>query len=84
MQQTEQAAEVIAHELNNVLMAISLSLEILGEHCAATDKTQHLLELARDSIERGAYLNQQLLNIAKRQPPCQLAHPPQETRPANP
>lgn len=64
MEKTEQTAEVIAHELNNVLMAISLSLEILGEHCVTTEKTRHLLEITRDSIERGAHLSQQLLDIA--------------------
>ena len=64
MEETESTAEATAHELNNALMAISLSLEILSEHCVATDKTRHLLEIARESIERGANLNQQLLNIA--------------------
>lgn len=64
MTETEPSAELVSHELNNVLTSISLSLEILGEHCVATDKTQHLLEIARDSIERGAHLNQQLLDIA--------------------
>lgn len=65
MEQTEPGAEAIAHELNNGLMALSLSLEMLGEHCVATDKTRQLLEIARDGIERCAHLNQQLLDIAR-------------------
>lgn len=64
MEKTEQAVDVIAHELNNVLAAISLSLEMLNEQCVATDKTRHLLAIARDSIERGTHLNQQLLDMA--------------------
>ncbi|MCI2807376.1 histidine kinase dimerization/phospho-acceptor domain-containing protein [Eoetvoesiella caeni] len=66
MEKSDQTAEAIAHELNNVLMIIDLSLDLLKEQYIQNDKIEHLLKVAHDNVKRGTELNQRLLEFANR------------------
>lgn len=63
MKKSAQTAEIVAHELNNVLMIIDLSLDMLKDQCIENDKMKRLIKVAHDNVKRGAQLNQQLLEI---------------------
>lgn len=65
MEDTEKTAETIAHELNNILMAIGVSLEMLSERVTKDESTTRLFAVAHQGIDRGAKLNQQLLDFSR-------------------
>lgn len=65
MEESEKAAELIAHELNNIFMIISMSIEMLSERFANDADAKRLFATARHGVERGAKLNQQLLAFAR-------------------
>ena len=75
MEEPEKAAEVIAHELNNIFMIISMSIEMLSERFANDAEAKRLFATARHGVERGAKLNQQLLTFARCQDHRALTHP---------
>jgi nitrogen-specific signal transduction histidine kinase len=58
----------IAHELNNMLLAINLNLEALTEEVAPTATTQPLFDGAQAAIEQATNVIQQLLAYSRRQP----------------
>jgi nitrogen-specific signal transduction histidine kinase len=58
----------IAHELNNMLLAINLNLEALTEEIPASDATQPMFDGAQQAIEQATNLILQLLAFSRRQP----------------
>jgi nitrogen-specific signal transduction histidine kinase/CheY-like chemotaxis protein len=58
----------IAHELNNMLLAINLNLEALTEEVPASQTTQPLFDGAQQSIDQAKALILQLLAFSRRQP----------------
>ena len=58
----------IAHELNNMLLAINLNLDALSEEVALSETTQTLLDGAQQAIEHARDVIAQLLAFARRQP----------------
>jgi CheY-like chemotaxis protein len=58
----------IAHELNNMLLAISLNLEALHEELPAVSATQPMFDGAQQSIDQAKDLIVQLLAFSRRQP----------------
>jgi PAS domain S-box-containing protein len=54
----------VAHDLNNVLAPIVMSLELLSLHCPNAE-AEHLLRTVRLSAERGADLIRQLLSFSR-------------------
>lgn len=58
----------IAHELNNMLLAINLNLEALTEEVAPTEATQPLFDGAQAAIEQASDIIRQLLAYSRRQP----------------
>jgi signal transduction histidine kinase len=56
----------VAHEFNNLLMAISGCLDLLAPHISG-DRANSLLESAAHAGQRGARLTRQLLAFARRQ-----------------
>jgi nitrogen-specific signal transduction histidine kinase len=58
----------IAHELNNMLLAINLNLEALSEEVPATATTQPLFDGAQAAIEQATNVILQLLAYSRRQP----------------
>jgi len=57
----------VAHDFNNVLMAVLGSLELLNKRLAGDKPAQRLLDNAIKGAERGAALTQRLLAFARRQ-----------------
>jgi PAS domain S-box-containing protein len=57
----------IAHDFNNLLMVIGGSLDMLDERIEKNERTSRYLAAARQGVERGAKLNQQLLAFSRRQ-----------------
>jgi nitrogen-specific signal transduction histidine kinase/ActR/RegA family two-component response regulator len=58
----------IAHELNNMLLAINLNLEALTEEVPASETTQPLFDGAQAAIEQATNVILQLLAYSRRQP----------------
>jgi nitrogen-specific signal transduction histidine kinase/ActR/RegA family two-component response regulator len=58
----------IAHELNNMLLAINLNLEALTEEIPATGATQPMVDGAQQAIEQATNLILQLLAFSRRRP----------------
>ena len=58
----------IAHELNNMLLAINLNLEALTEEVPVTEATQPLFDGAQAAIEQATNVILQLLAYSRRQP----------------
>ena len=58
----------IAHELNNMLLAINLNLEALTEEVTPTEATQPLFDGAQAAIEQATNVILQLLAYSRRQP----------------
>jgi nitrogen-specific signal transduction histidine kinase len=58
----------IAHELNNMMLAINLNLEALAEEVPATETTQPLFDGAQAAIEQATNVILQLLAYSRRQP----------------
>lgn len=58
----------IAHELNNMLLAINLNLEALTEEVPASEATQPLIDGAQQAIEQATNVIAQLLAYSRRQP----------------
>ncbi len=58
----------IAHELNNMLLAINLNIEALTEEVGPTPTTQPLFDGAQAAIEQATNVIQQLLAYSRRQP----------------
>jgi two-component system cell cycle sensor histidine kinase/response regulator CckA len=54
----------VAHDLNNVLTPIFMSLQILRERCTGRDN-EELLELLVSSAQRGAAIVKQILSFAR-------------------
>jgi signal transduction histidine kinase len=57
----------IAHDFDNLLMAISGSLELLEARLAGDTRAYELLRNALAATERGASLTQRMLAFARRQ-----------------
>jgi signal transduction histidine kinase len=57
----------VAHDFNNVLMAVLGCLELLNKRLAGDKPAQRLLDNAIKGAERGAALTQRLLAFARRQ-----------------
>ncbi|WP_158881014.1 PAS domain-containing sensor histidine kinase [Rhodanobacter sp. L36] len=57
----------IAHDFNNLLMVVGGSLDMLDQRIEKDEKTARYLAAARQGVERGARLNQQLLAFSRRQ-----------------
>jgi PAS domain S-box-containing protein len=57
----------IAHDFNNLLMVIGGSLDLLESRVVKDERTTRYLHAARQGVERGATLNQQLLAFSRRQ-----------------
>jgi len=58
----------IAHELNNMLLAINLNLEALSQEVLPTEATQPLFDGAQAAIEQATNIILQLLAYSRRQP----------------
>src|SRR5580704_16718217 len=58
----------IAHELNNMLLAINLNLEALTEEVPASETTQPLFDGAQAAIEQATNVILQLLAYSRRRP----------------
>ena len=70
-QKMEALAQItggIAHELNNMLLAINLNLEALAGEVPATAATQPLFDGAQAAIEQATNVILQLLAYSRRQP----------------
>ncbi len=70
-QKTEALGQItggIAHELNNMLLAINLNLEALIEEVTPTETTQPLFDGAQAAIEQATDVIRQLLAYSRRQP----------------
>ncbi|WP_457584656.1 response regulator [Ensifer canadensis] len=57
----------VAHDVNNLLMAVLGSLNLLKKRLPGDDKSEGLVENAIQAAERGAALTQRLLAFARRQ-----------------
>jgi signal transduction histidine kinase len=70
MQKVESLGQLtggVAHDFNNVLMAILANLELVGKYAAGDPKITRLVEGAIRSAERGANLTKRMLAFARRQ-----------------
>jgi signal transduction histidine kinase len=70
MQKLESLGQLtggVAHDFNNVLMAILANLELIGKRVAGNPKITELVEGAVKSAERGANLTRRMLAFARRQ-----------------
>ena len=67
MEAVGQLTGGVAHDFNNLLMVISGSLDLLRRRVPDDPKTARLFDVARQGIERGSKLNQQLLAFSRRQ-----------------
>jgi nitrogen-specific signal transduction histidine kinase len=63
-----QIAGGIAHEFNNLLLAVNLNLEAIADEVKASATTQPLFDAAQDAIEQVRDLIRQLLAFSGRQP----------------
>ncbi|MBC7173155.1 MAG: response regulator, partial [Polyangiaceae bacterium] len=63
-----QLAGGVAHDFNNVLQAISISLELLGRPECSEERRASVLLSARGATERAAGLVRQLLAFSRRDP----------------
>ena len=57
----------VAHDFNNVLMAILANLELVGKYTADNPKISRFVDGAIKSAERGANLTKRMLAFARRQ-----------------
>jgi len=67
MEAVGQLTGGIAHDFNNLLMIVGGSIEMLKKHVAPDQRTTRLLDAARQAVNRGAKLNEQLLAFSRRQ-----------------
>jgi PAS domain S-box-containing protein len=67
MEAVGQLTGGIAHDFNNLLMIIGGSLDMLGRRISEDAKVVRLFETARQAVDRGSKLNQQLLAFSRRQ-----------------
>jgi signal transduction histidine kinase len=70
MQKLESLGQLtggVAHDFNNVLMAILANLELIGKRAAGDPKISGLVDGAVKSTERGANLTKRMLAFARRQ-----------------
>lgn len=67
MEAVGQLTGGIAHDFNNLLMIISGCLDMLGRRMIDDPKVRSLFDAARQAVDRGAKLNQQLLAFSRRQ-----------------
>jgi signal transduction histidine kinase len=58
----------IAHELNNMLLAINLNLEALADEISPSETTQPMFDGAQQAVEQARDVTAQLLAFARRQP----------------
>ena len=58
----------VAHDLNNLLGAISNSAHLIARHAVQTPALQMPLDVTRRAVEAGSQLSQQLLRLSVRQP----------------
>jgi len=68
METIRQVTGGIAHEFNNLLLAINLNLEALADEIPASNATLSLFDGAHQAIEQARDLIRQLLAFSKRQP----------------
>lgn len=57
----------VAHDFNNILMAVSANLELLRKRVGGSPELQRLIDLSQHGVDRGATLTQRLLAFARRQ-----------------
>jgi PAS domain S-box-containing protein len=67
MEAVGQLTGGVAHDFNNLLMVIGGSLDLLSRRVQVDEKTAKLFHAARQGVDRGSKLNQQLLAFARRQ-----------------
>jgi PAS domain S-box-containing protein len=67
MEAVGQLTGGVAHDFNNLLMVIGGSLDLLSRRVQGDEKTAKLFRAARQGVDRGSKLNQQLLAFARRQ-----------------
>lgn len=65
MEGLERFAGKIAHDLNNLLMIIGASVEMLGERITADERSTRLVRTAMDGVSRAANLNAALLAFGR-------------------
>jgi PAS domain S-box-containing protein len=58
----------VAHDFNNILMAITGGLDVLSERLPSNDPCAELLDVVRTSAKRGNALTRQLLTFARQLP----------------
>ncbi len=68
MEAVGQLTGGIAHELNNILMVITGTIEILAEAVADRPELAAIAKMVDEAAERGADLTQRLLAFARKQP----------------
>jgi len=67
MEAVGQLTGGIAHDFNNLLMIIGGSIDMVRRRVTDEPKIRGLFDAARQAVERGAKLNQQLLAFSRRQ-----------------
>jgi PAS domain S-box-containing protein len=67
MEAVGQLTGGIAHDFNNLLMIIGGSLDMLGRRVPLEPRIHSLFEAAKQAVNRGSKLNQQLLAFSRRQ-----------------
>jgi CheY-like chemotaxis protein len=67
MEAVGQLTGGIAHDFNNLLMIIGGSLDMLNRRMTDEPRTRTMFDAARQAVNRGAKLNQQLLAFSRRQ-----------------
>ncbi len=67
METVGQLAGGVAHDFNNILMAITSYCELLGMKLTPEDTSQHYVEEALKAAERGASLTRRLLAFSRKQ-----------------
>jgi signal transduction histidine kinase len=67
MEAVGQLTAGIAHELNNVLMVVTGSLDLLGRAAGDAERVAKYCEIVDTSVSRGVRLIKQLLMFARRQ-----------------
>jgi signal transduction histidine kinase/predicted Ser/Thr protein kinase len=67
MEAVGQLASGVAHDFNNVLAAISASLDVLGDEHTLAPEQANALSIVRDSVHRASDLTRHLLAFSRRQ-----------------